>query len=419
MARHAQPEPKRNGKLKWILLAAVIVTALAAAGIFLYFRFIAQPSVDPPPYQAPAETAASEEAETQAPAESLSAIVDAYIESMSEREKLCQLFIVTPEVLTGVDGVTLAGEQTKSSLESYPVGGIVYFADNLIDGDQTRTMIANSQSYSRTPLFIAVDEEGGIVARCAERLGTTALENMFTYRSQGTATAYENAKTIASDIRGFGFNLDFAPVADVWTNPENTVIAERAYSDSYEEAAELVASAVRGFNENGVTATLKHFPGHGDTYEDSHDGLAYLAKTAEELKSGELLPFKSGIEAGAGMVMIGHLVVEDMDAEKPATLSPVVVPTLLRQELGYDGVTVTDSMSMGAILENYGYDEIVKGFFDADIDMILCPDDLDSYLDAMENALSDGSITMAQIDAKLRRIITLKFERRLLVSMLI
>lgn len=419
MARHAQPEPKRNGKLKWILLAAVIVTALAAAGIFLYFRFIAQPSVDPPPYQAPAETAASEEAETQAPAESLSAIVDAYIESMSEREKLCQLFIVTPEVLTGVDGVTLAGEQTKSSLESYPVGGIVYFADNLIDGDQTRTMIANSQSYSRTPLFIAVDEEGGIVARCAERLGTTALENMFTYRSQGTATAYENAKTIASDIRGFGFNLDFAPVADVWTNPENTVIAERAYSDSYEEAAELVASAVRGFNENGVTATLKHFPGHGDTYEDSHDGLAYLAKTAEELKSGELLPFKSGIEAGAGMVMIGHLVVEDMDAEKPATLSPVVVPTLLRQELDYDGVTVTDSMSMGAILDNYGYDEIVKGVFDADIDMILCPDDLDSYLDAMENALSDGSITMAQIDAKLRRIITLKFERRLLVSMLI
>ena len=248
------------------------------------------------------------------------------------------------------------------------------------------------------------------MARCAEKLGTTKFDPMYSYKEQGAQTAHDNAKTIGSDIAQFGFNLDFAPVTDVWTNPENTVIGERAYSDNFDEVSALIPNAVSGFHDGGVLCSLKHFPGHGDTVEDSHSGLAHVNKTAEELENGELLPFKAGIGAGADMVMVGHLVVESID-DIPATLSSKIVPDLLRQKLGYDGVVITDAMNMGAITQNYGYDEIVKGVFDADIDMILYPDDPNAYMDALEKALADGSITMEQVNAKVARILKLKYDK--------
>ena len=411
-SRHAQ-KSSAGKKIAIIVICALIGAAVIGAGIFAWQRFFAQPNTAPTQETAAATQAVSEkptEAPTQAPTEAGPAVkAQEKLDTMSDREKICQLFIVTPEVLTGEYGVTAAGDATKAALDTYPVGGIIYFSDNLVDIDQTKEMIANTQSFAKTPLFIAVDEEGGLVSRCAEKLGTTSFSDMYTYREQGAETATANAKTIATEIKAFGFNLDFAPVADVWTNPENTVIAERAYSDDFTEASTLVSAAVTGFKDGGVIPVLKHFPGHGDTLEDSHNGLATLNKTADELKSGELLPFKSGIQAGAGMVMIGHLVAPELD-DKPATLSEVIVPTLLRQELGYDGVTVTDSMSMGAITQNYSYDEIVKGIFGADIDVILCPDDLDAYIEAMENALADGTITKEQLDKKVLRILTLKYQ---------
>ncbi len=421
MARHykTQRRTKENPGIKaGLILGFVLLAAgLFCVGIFVWTRFIIQPYVDPPAYQAgdgiAAAAEAATEASTEAPTEPSSAEkAQQYLQGMSTREKICQLFIVTPEALTGEYGVNAAGEQTKAALEAYPVGGIIYFSENLIDSAQTAEMIANSQSFSKTPLFISVDEEGGTVSRCAEKLGTTVFSDMFSYRDQGVDTARANAKTIASDIRRLGFNLDFAPVADVWSNPENTVIAERAYSDDYRQASELVAGAVAGFIDGGVIPVLKHFPGHGDTAEDSHDGLAYLSKTAEELRENELEPFRQGVNAGAGMVMVGHLVVPALD-NMPATLSKRVVPTLLRQELGYDGVVITDSMSMGAITENYDYNEIVQGIFDADIDAVLCPDNLEAYVAAIEEKLADGGITAEQLDRKVRRILSLKIAQNL------
>ena len=413
MARHYR-EPatqrKNTGKKVGLLIGIVLfAVGLVCIGIAVWTQFFIKPDIDPPPYQAVDATVM--QTATEAPTEpGSSEKARQYIAGMTTREKICQLFIATPEAITGADSVSMAGDQTKAAIEQYPVGGVIYFSDNLIDAEQVKTMIANTQSYSKTPLFIGVDEEGGTVARCAEKLGTTVFSDMYTYREQGAQAARDNARTIASDIRGFGFNLDFAPVADVWTNPENTVIAERAYSDDYSEAASLVSSAVAGFHEGGVLCSLKHFPGHGDTLEDSHNGLASVVKTADELKSGEFLPFKAGIDAGADMVMIGHLTVPALD-DKPATLSKVIVPTLLRGNLAYNGVTVTDSMMMGAITENYHFDEIVQGIFDADIDLILCPDNLDAYISAIEQKLSDGSITEEQLDTKLMRILTLKYNR--------
>ncbi len=414
MARHYTSESQRNnkrGKKTVVILLSVLAgAAIIAAGIFVWAKFFVQPSVDPPRYQA--TSAETETAETPTEA---SSIVKAqqYLAGMSTREKICQLFIVTPEVLTGEYGVYAAGDVTKAALNEYPVGGVIYFSDNLIDAAQTKTMIANTQSFSKIPLFIGVDEEGGTVARCADKLGTTAFSDMYTYRSQGTQTAHDNAAVIARDLAQYGFNLDFAPVADVWSNPDNTVIAERAYSDNFQVASELVSAAVGGFHDGGVLCTLKHFPGHGDTAEDSHAGFAFLDKTAEELKANELIPFQAGIEAGADMVMVGHLTVPSMD-DAPATLSKTIVPTLLRQELGYDGVVITDSMTMGAITEHYDHSRIVQGLFNADIDLILCPDDLGAYVTEIEKALSSGAITEEQLNKKLERILKLKIERNML-----
>lgn len=419
--RHA----KKSNASKIVVIILVIVlalSALGAGGMFVYLKFFAQPSVDPPSDNPPTEAVqtAAETAETaapQTPAPTQAPVdprVQEILAGMSEREKICQLFIATPEALTGIDVATAAGEQTRASLEKYPVGGIIYFADNLESAEQTEEMIKNSQSYSKIPLFIGVDEEGGDIARVADKLGTTKLNNMYTYRDQGEQTAYDNAKTIAADISGLGFNLDFAPVADVWTNPQNTVIGERAYSSDYAQASSLVGSAVKGFQENGVSSALKHFPGHGDTLEDSHEGPATLNKTLEELRAGELLPFKAGVDAGADMVMVGHLTVPSIDPDRPATLSKKIVRSLLRGELHYNGVVITDSMSMGAITKNYSYDEIVQGVFDADIDMILCPDDLDKYLAAFDDARAAGKISTRKIDQKVTRILTLKLARGLI-----
>ena len=412
MASHFREEekPKRSGgKALIIILCIIAALAVIGAGVFFGSRFLMQSKVEPAPTEA--AQAIVTEAPTQAPTEApTEAAYLSYMNTMTDRDKLCQLFIVSPESITGVSEVTEAGETTKEALEKFPAGGVVYFSQNLVDKDQTASMISNTQSYSKTPLFIAVDEEGGSVARCAEKLGTTKFDPMYSYKEQGAQTAHDNAKTIGSDIAELGFNLDFAPVTDVWTNPENTIIGDRAYSDNFDEVSALIPNAVSGFHDGGVLCSLKHFPGHGDTVEDSHSGLAHVNKTAEELENGELLPFKAGIGAGADMVMVGHLVVESID-DKPATLSSKIVPDLLRQKLGYDGVVITDAMNMGAITQNYGYDEIVKGIFDADIDMILYPDAPNAYMDALEKALADGSITMEQVNAKVARILKLKYDK--------
>ncbi len=336
---------------------------------------------------------------------------------MSLHEKICQLFVVTPEGLTGYDLVTESGAATLDALKEYPVGGLIYFAQNLENTEQTKTMIsatAESNSVvSDIPLFFAVDEEGGIVARCADKLGTTAFKPMYNYREKGTDTAYSNAFTIASDIAGLGFNLDFAPVADTWSNPDNTVIGTRAYSDDFQQAAELVAGAVKGFKDGGVVCSLKHFPGHGDTAEDSHVGMASSYKTVDELENAEYLAFESGIAAGADMVMVGHITMVNID-NQPASLSKTIITDELRGKLGFDGVVVTDALAMGALANYYSSDEIAVAVLKAGGDLLLMPEDLDSAVKGIEKAVKNGDLTEKRIDESLERVLRLKKERGIL-----
>lgn len=328
------------------------------------------------------------------------------LSGMTLREKLCQLMIVRPETLTGESPVTAAGETTRLALESYPVGGLIYSVDNLVTQEQTREMITNTQSYSEIPLFISADEEGGNVGRLMYKLGTTWVNDMYSYKDMGEDTAYANAYTIGSDMVSCLFNTDFAPVADVWTNPENTVIGDRAYSDDFNQASELVAAAVRGFTDAGVVCCVKHFPGHGDTSTDTHEGAAVVDKSLDELRAGELLPFESGIEVGVDMVMVGHITVTAVDDE-PATISKAVITDLLREELGWDGVVITDSLDMGA-LAGYDNGEVCVKFLEAGGDILLGVPDIEAALTALETAVTDGRLTEQRIDESVQRVLELK-----------
>lgn len=358
------------------------------------------------------QTADSQET-TEVTEEEKPSLVDETLVGMTLHEKVCQMMFVTPEELTGEDGVTVAGDATRQALENYPVGGIVYFAKNLESQDQVKEMIDNSQKYSSIGLFVATDEEGGVVNRLMDTVGTTYIGSMYYYKDDGDETAYENAYTIANDMSALGFNLDFAPVADVWSNPDNTVIGERAYSDDYAQAAELVGNAVKGFNDGGVMCTLKHFPGHGDTAEDSHYSSAYVHRTKEEIMADEMQPFRSGIEAGAEFVMVGHLIVPDID-EVPATLSYKIATGILRDELKFEGVAITDSFEMESIADNYSVDDAVVMSVKAGMDMILQPKDMASAVNSIEQAVADGELSEDRIDESVRRILTLKESRGLL-----
>ena len=358
------------------------------------------------------QTADSQET-TEVTEEEKPSLVDETLAGMTLHEKVCQMMFVTPEELTGEDGVTVAGDATRQALENYPVGVIVYFAKNLESQDQVKEMIDNSQKYSSIGLFVATDEEGGVVNRLMDTVGTTYIGSMYYYKDDGDETAYENAYTIANDMSALGFNLDFAPVADVWSNPDNTVIGERAYSDDYAQAAELVGNAVKGFNDGGVMCTLKHFPGHGDTAEDSHYSSAYVHRTKEEIMADEMQPFRSGIEAGAEFVMVGHLIVPDID-EVPATLSYKIATGILRDELKFEGVAITDSFEMESIADNYSVDDAVVMSVKAGMDMILQPKDMASAVNSIEQAVADGELSEDRIDESVRRILTLKESRGLL-----
>ena len=329
------------------------------------------------------------------------------LKTMTLREKVCQLMMVYPSDITGAEETTVAGETTKQALQTYPVGGFLCDRQNLVSRDQIRTMLTTVQTYSKIPLLLTCDEEGGRVSRLMDTEGTTKIGPMLQFKDQGAEKAEENAATLAKDLRDCGFNMDMAPVADVWSNPQNTVIGDRAYSDDFTQAAELLPGAVRGFHRGGVACTLKHFPGHGDTSADTHYGSAYIYKSLDDLRKQELLPFQAGIDAGADAVMMGHLILADVDGE-PALFSHKLVTELLREEMGFQGVILTDGLRMQAMTDHYQSGEIAVRAIQAGVDLLLCPEDLDAAIDALMQAVESGTIPQERLDESVLRILNLK-----------
>ncbi len=336
---------------------------------------------------------------------------------MTLEEKVYQLFFVTPEQLTGASVVTAAGNTTKECIQKYPVGGVIYFSQNIKTREQTSTMLKNLQSYAKIPVFTGVDEEGGTVSRIGRNasMATTKFPNMMTIGNSGNPEkAYEVGYTIGSECSALGFNLDFAPVADIFSNPENRVIGDRSFGANAELVSEMVASCVAGFNDTDMLCTLKHFPGHGNTLTDSHYGAAATNKTLEELENEEFLPFKAGIKAGADFVMVGHILTPNItDSVTPAVLSKEMI-SLLRDELQFEGVIITDAMNMAAITDYYSSSEAAVKAIQAGVDMVLIPADFPSAVSGVFDALNRGELTEAMIDEHVNRILKAKIDNGLI-----
>ena len=343
--------------------------------------------------------------------ELLNEIIDARISEMTLEEKVAGLFIVTPESITGVTTAIQAGEGTKAALEKYPVGGLIYFTKNIQSESQIKEVLANTTSYSRFPLFLAVDEEGGKVARVAEALKLENVGNMAQIGSTGDATqAYNAMQKVGNYLTEYGFNLNFAPVADVLTNSNNVSIGDRSFGNDANMVSNMVVSAVKGLQETGVTACMKHFPGLGDAGTDTHNGLAVVNKTMEELKETELVPFIAGIEAGVDMIMIGHVSLPQITGDNtPATISEEIISNLLRKELGFDGVVITDAMNMGAITKYYKAKDVATLALTAGADMILMPENFELAYKGVLEAVQNGTLSEERIDDSLTRVYRIKY----------
>lgn len=340
------------------------------------------------------------------------------LESMTLEEKVCQLFMITPEALTGVGTVVQAGTSTKNAIDQYPVGGLIYFSQNLQDPGQTRTMLANTQQYAKErtgfPIFLSVDEEGGQVARVGSNpaFGVEKIGNMSDVGSRGdTQEAYEVGSTIGAYLSDLGFNMDAAPDTDVLTNPDNQVVKYRSFSSDPQLVTEMAASELRGLNEQGIIGMYKHFPGHGGTTDDSHEGYAYVDDTLEELKSGAFVPFQDGIDNGIQVIMVSHISCPNVTGDNtPATLSKMMITDILRNDMGFDGMVITDAMNMGAITAQYSSSEAAVAALNAGVDMLLMPEDFQSAYQGVLGAVKDGTVSEERIDESVRRILELKLE---------
>ena len=344
------------------------------------------------------------------------------LSKMTLREKVGQLFFVRPEALdTSIHWNEYAdltdyklqqvNETMLSVNKDYPVGGVILFAHNIENESQLVPFVKELKKLNGSPL-LAIDEEGGRVARIANN-GTFDLpkyESMAKIAESGDPSeAKKAAYTIGSYIKEYGFDIDFAPVADVNTNPENIVIGPRAFSDAPETAADFVVSYLNGLDSANVIGTLKHFPGHGDVKTDTHTGYAETNKTWDEMLECEMIPFKAGIKAGAQMIMTAHIAAPKVTGnDLPSTLSPVILQEKLRGELGFKGVIVADAMDMGAITKQFSNTEAAIKAIQAGVDIILCPKDFVQALDAIVNAVEKGDIKESRIDESVKRILALK-----------
>ena len=352
--------------------------------------------------------------------------VEAQLQKMTLREKVGQMFYIRIESLdpsiewTKYDDLANLKNQEitmkmRKTNEQYPVGGIILYAWNIEDETQLASIISQVRSLKGNPL-LCIDEEGGRVSRIANNpnFNVKKYESMAAIGATGDPkNAYECGNTIGTYLKYYGFDIDFAPVADVNTNPDNIIIGPRAFSDKPEVAAPMVTSYLQGLKDAGITGCVKHFPGHGDTSDDTHTGYVQSLKTWEEMKDCEMVTFRAGIQWGCQLIMTAHIAVPNVTGSTiPSTMSSVVLQDKLRGELGYQNIIITDGMEMGAITKHYTSGEAAVGSIKAGVDIVLGPRDFTEAFDAVMAAVNDGSISEERINQSVRRILKLKIQRK-------
>lgn len=343
--------------------------------------------------------------------------VQTILDNMTLEDKIAQLFILYPETLvSGVNRVTAAGEMTREAFDRRPVGGLIYMRQNLESREQVQTMLSDFQeiSLSRTglPAFLCVDEEGGKVTSVG---GTEALaiprgEDMADIGARNhPEEAYQKGEFIGGYLSELGFNVDFAPVADVLSNPENTVVKKRSFGADPKLVTAMTAAFAEGLQSKGILGSYKHFPGHGATAGDTHKGYSYTDKTLEELKACELLPFIDGISRDIPMIMVGHISLPKVIGDDtPASLSSYIMTDLLREELGYKGIIITDALAMKAVINEYSSDEAAVRALEAGADILLLPEDFELAFQGVLQAVNEGRLSRERLDQSLQRIIRQK-----------
>jgi len=350
--------------------------------------------------------------------------VEAQLQKMTLREKVGQMFFIRMESLDpSIDWTTyddLANikimevtENMKAVNKNYPVGGIILYAWNIDNEALLARLIPQVRALNGNPL-LCIDEEGGRVSRIANNpnFHVKKYESMASIGATGDPqNAYECGNTIGTYLQRYGFDIDFAPVADVNTNPENVVIGPRAFSDDPAVAAPMVVNYLQGLKDAGITGCIKHFPGHGDTKADTHYGYASTQKTWDEMLNCEMVTFKAGIQWGCRLIMTAHIGAPKVTgSDVPSTMSPIILQDKLRGELGYQNIVVTDGMEMGAITQQYTSAEAAVGSIQAGVDIVLGPRYFTEAFDAVIAAVNNGTISEERINQSVRRILKLRKE---------
>ena len=354
--------------------------------------------------------AQTEGADEKTPEEIKAEYIQDIIDNMDAEEKAGQLIMADFRTNADGTGMTVLSDEAKKAIEEYHIGGVILFAENLDTKEQTQQLTEDLQKASDFGLLIGIDEEGGLVSR----LNKSNIEHeIFPPAAEMEDVAYAG-RTIGTELAELGIHVDFAPVADVNTNPDNPVIGTRAFSSDPQAAASKVAEFITAIEETGVSACAKHFPGHGDTAMDSHLGETYVEHDMERLRSVEFLPFQQAITAGTDFIMAGHIKTPNATVDGlPATLSSEMLG-ILRKDLNFDGIIITDAMNMGAIVDQYGSGESAVMAVQAGVDLVLMPANRAEAADALTAAIENGTISEERVKEALWHVLSLKYEKGML-----
>lgn len=333
------------------------------------------------------------------------AVIQSLVEVMSVEEKIGQM------ILAGISGTTMNTE-TKNLISQYRVGGIIFYQDNFQSPEQTVQLVNQIKEENQTnlPLFLSTDQEGGRVTRLPG-----GLVNFPSNKQIGNVNnpqfSYKIGTLLGQELKAFGLNLNFAPVLDVDSNPKNPVIGDRSFGNNAEIVSNLGIQTMKGLQSQNVIPTIKHFPGHGDTSVDSHLELPIVDKSLEELEALELIPFKQAINEGADVVMVAHILLPQLDQNHPATMSQAVMTDMLRKQLGFSGVIITDDMTMGAIINHYNIGNAAVESVKAGSDVILVGhgySNVEKVISSLKAAIESGDISQERLNESVERIMLLK-----------
>lgn len=348
-------------------------------------------------------------------------IIDHAINKMTINEKIGQMLMPDFRKWNG-ENVTEMLPEIEQIVKDYSLGGVILFAENVVATEQTTKLVAAYKEASeKYELLLTIDQEGGIVTRLQS--GTDMPGNMALGATRSPEITEEVGKVIGAELQALGINMNLAPVLDVNNNSDNPVIGVRSFGESPKLVSDLGIAYIKGIQSNGVATTVKHFPGHGDTAVDSHIGLPEVPHDKERLLEVELYPFQQAMEADVDAIMTGHVTFPKIDDTKviskkdgteislPATLSHKVLTGLMREEMGYEGVIITDALNMRAITDHFGAVDAVIRSVHAGTDIILMPVGLEEVVDGLLEAVETGEITEERIEQSVKRILTLKLNR--------